>query len=200
MLLTANLLRFYSDFESMMQQEPGNLYTDSTHPFVARVHVALGISNVSQAVFVAWQKEIKEGFTVNNYLFLRFSEVSQGGLDVCVDPRTITSMMGMMSATIVDLGQIVGVLSEQISLLVNKIRNRPSPAIASEKSTTVSTFVDGVLPISLRGHTINDLLFEWYYYDYPAVYEMKKHQQRISGTKRRNTFSQMKKVVKGLII
>ena len=70
---TANLLRHWSQFISILRDEPRGKYEDSKleiHPFVFKIRLACQTVDVSEELFDAWCVEVRSGFFSKNMMSL----------------------------------------------------------------------------------------------------------------------------------
>jgi hypothetical protein len=87
-LAFAGCLRFYDNFVEDVVKEPTELYVNPiNHPYVAAVHRAMEVCDVSEQTFDAWKKSVQEGFVTRNRpaLPINFSPSME---ECLLDPRT----------------------------------------------------------------------------------------------------------------
>ena len=126
-ILFASLLRFYEDFENVLENEPTGKFEHNVHPLTAEITKSMQDVNVSEELFKIWQEEIKKDFVSKNYLALPMSEIPQ---DIRVDVRTpllclrkVEQSSSASYSTNAETQTEVRHLREEVKMLMNTVSN-----------------------------------------------------------------------------
>lgn len=89
-LLALTVIRHEDAFTSFIFNDPKKRWNrNNLHLFQSRLEEAYAFAQVTQPERNAWKKEVTEAFISLNYTGLPMKTISQGGLEINVDPREI---------------------------------------------------------------------------------------------------------------
>ena len=91
-LLTANILRHWNEFLSIVQKEPRGKYADEKwrfHPFAAQVLRACHNCGITEATFNGWVEVVRHGFIERNVISMAIADCKEIGYDnIQIDSRS----------------------------------------------------------------------------------------------------------------
>ena len=124
-ILVASLLRHYEEFINVIEEAPSGRYdNNSRHPLVHVVNKALRLSKVSAEILEKWCKEVKHGFTINNFLALPVDLLPPDVINEAkVDPRSLFDHYSSLSSSYNGLFAQKRNLEENVSRLRADVSN-----------------------------------------------------------------------------
>lgn len=113
-LLTASLLKWYDDFVAVIQEHPKGVYEDfSRHPLVHAVERACVSAKVDGETFKSWCREVRDGFSINNYAALPYDMLPKAH-NILVDPRSMIDFFNTLTSSFNGLFNQKMVLEEDV--------------------------------------------------------------------------------------
>ena len=98
----------YDDFCALLLRDPRKRYeTLRNHSFIAKVHHALGLANISEEEFIGFIDQVRRNFVKQNYAYVGYGMIGEVLGDQKAEVSSI-SLMGHMHSIDVRVSQLAG--------------------------------------------------------------------------------------------
>lgn len=128
-MLVCTAIYHYDDFVRVVMSHPDGEFgsDESKHTFICRFQRALNLAGVSQPLFDAWKKEIRDGFVNRNLTALPYPEIeTRAGPGTSVsqllmDPRTFVSQTNNLVSNYQSMQGLLVSTRDQVSCVSDEV-------------------------------------------------------------------------------